>query len=287
MSRVVSGVNVLVGLVALIGAAAWGLFELKQYYDQRLADIDSRLASVEAVSPDADGSAVLRRISTLEQQLNQLNEDVARHQADFNRLDSSASGLGGQLAERVNLLERQLANLSGRDESADEQALQAIERRLDDLEARLSSLGAVTQAGARALNAVGGGPALVDTDFRADVRGLDFRLLRCHQHSVPVCRFTIENTTRSDVEVTIATDNDQRETHGYNQNSVLVPSSYSVLGTSEGRDYSRFTVPSGLRMQGEIRFSQVPEGTEYFQILRVYFYDPGREWVEFRNVPVE
>lgn len=275
------GVVASLAALAALGGVVWQASELKQDYDRQLEQLDDRLATMEAVSPENEGSSVLRRITALERQVNDLNSASARQSADIAQIEGSASGLGGQLAERVNALEQAVA-LKETDNSPEASGL--VER-LDFIEQRLAAMGATSVEGARQVSVSGAGPALVNTDFRADVQGLDFRLVECRGRSAPVCRFTIENTTNRDISVNIEARNSQSHTHAFDQNSQLLVGTRARIGPNEASDV-RFNTPPGLRVDGELRFDQSNQQVQYFQILRVDFDSP-RQTVEFRNVPVE
>ena len=279
----------LVGAVAAmvaVAGGAWKASELKQEYDLRLARVDQRIAEIEAISPDNEGSSILRRITALEHTTNSLNEDTARLQADVGRVDAGASGLGGQLAERVNALEsRALSGASG-DSAASNASIDQITQRLGSVEARLEAMGASSVEGARAVSGAGAGPVLVNTDFRADVQGLDFRLAGCRGRSAPVCNYTIEHTTNSDIRADIDVGDSQSASHAYARSSEFLGSSRARMGSYEASDYAQFTIPAGLRIEGFIRFAQPSEPTNSIQLLRVRFRAPS-QWVEFRNVPIE
>lgn len=268
--------TILVGL-ATLGGFVWTAAEAKRDYDEALADLAGRVDIVEATSPEADGSSILRRLSALEGTVNSLGEDTAIHIADFNRSNFDSTGMGSDLSERLARLEQATGN-----ETSGQVDLSDIEARLTALERRMSagaagntnsptSFGDISLTPEYTANL----PMISSGDFTMQLRG-------CLRNGGAIrCAFI--------------TRNDGSRSGTYNirleHSLIYLPDGaqlHATRGYSSGDafngDWHRSNVPIGVPFQIELEWNSVPQNVQGFQVMTIYFEGNTRE---LRGVPIQ
>ena len=131
----VFAVLALLGGIVPIVAIIWQVSGAVKDSITKIEFMETRISNLESVSPNAKGTDITRRLSQAESSVNHMNKELGKLKADMGRVDNNASGLGEGLAERVDLLEKQIVSLP--EENEDNTTL--LER-LTKLEASLKKL---------------------------------------------------------------------------------------------------------------------------------------------------
>ncbi|WP_270375996.1 hypothetical protein [Marinicauda sp. Alg238-R41] len=279
MKSVVFGIGS-VAAVFTVFTGAWVLYQTKDEYDRRMARLDQRLSSIEAISPDVEGSSVLRRIGSLEEQTSDLNSEFARLRADISQLNSITNGLGDQLAGRVADLEQ--AILSGGPAGLS----QEVEARLAEIEADLASKAGTTVGGT-------GRERSFSSDYQTDqttqsTANFAYTFENCNRDRNTVrCYWIIENTSSQRAELELHRSYSPQTLAYLPTGEALTPQSVQVGSRSTtGGEVARY-FPSAIPARTTITWTGIDPEVEGFALIQLGLEDEDQiARVDFRNVAI-
>ena len=255
-----------------VATGVWLAFTYKQAYDDELEQLRYRIASMEAIAPDNEGSSVLRRIASNEQRLRDIEESLVPLTAEVRQMESNLSGLGDNVAGRVAQNEATIEEI-GSKISAIEEYLSGTPTASPNTQRNSSTRAAVQSSIERVENH----PVQSTTNFSYSLNG-------CYRRVQNVeCSIIIENISQREIHLYIYADRYDRS-RAYTADGNYITASRVQTGELSNTSGLRRDYPVGIPAETIITWQNVGENEQGFLLLQIST-DEGN--VEFRNVTIQ